>query len=406
VSLDEEELPEPLDTLDGGLPFILPFVLILALGLYAVWVDVAWRVTDGVAAPHVHITALAGVAVVLGGSMILLQLPTTLSAVAVARRRGFGWGQVLATLGRQPRWWLCFWYPRRLRRPGDVWDRLPPPFRRWRVSATLLAAALVPWLALTMYTEGRRLAQAPAYVQETVGTELTVAWIVLGLAALGASVTQIPCARMLRSRGYETYTLRRVARALLIGPTSDRTLWKKPELSRVLLPPAGTAAPEPQSPSEYLSAIGRAAEALTGGGRALGLEALALGRRLHAALLEVEREVARLAREADPAEAARLDARLAAVGGEEPRSDEERQMARLLAQQRDLLLRMQERLDEARGRRARAYEDLRELWRGLGQLASAAGPAQGTAAERLRERLARVDAPEPPPEQHTLTRAG
>jgi hypothetical protein len=394
VRLDDEELPEPLDTLDGGLAFILPFVAMLLLGMYAVWVDVAWITLEGRPHRHVHISALAGVAIVLGGSMILLQIPTTLSAAALARRRGFGWGQILATMGRQPRWWLCLWYPRRLRRPGDVWDRLPRPFRRSRVTATLLLLALLPWLALTMYTEGRRVAQAPPFVQETVGTELTVAWVVLGLAALGAALSQIPCALMLRRRGYETYTLRRVARALLIGPTADRGLWKKPELSRVLEPPAGEAAALPQTPSELVSAIARAADTLGGGRRELGPEALALGRRLHAELQGLEREIARLARESDPAEAARLDARLTTLGADEQaRSDEELQMKRLLGEQRDLLHRLQQRLHEARDRQERCREGLREVWRGLQELASAPASDEAALAARLRERWASLEAP-------------
>jgi len=184
ISLDDDELPEPLEALDGGLAFILPFVFFLLLGIYAVWVDLTWHAEGG--APlhrHVHISALAGLAMVLGGSMALLQIPTTLSAIGLARRRGFGWGQVLATIGRQPRWWLCLWYPRRLRRPGDVWDRLPRPFRTWRVLATVLAATLLPWLAVTMYAEGRRLSQARPYVQETLALELTACWILVGVAA-------------------------------------------------------------------------------------------------------------------------------------------------------------------------------------------------------------------------------
>jgi hypothetical protein len=36
----------------------------------------------------------------------------------------------------QPRWWR-FWYPKRFRRRGDVWDRFPPRVRRMRIQMTV-----------------------------------------------------------------------------------------------------------------------------------------------------------------------------------------------------------------------------------------------------------------------------
>ena len=234
VNLDEDELPEPLEGIDGRGAFTLPFLLLGAFGLWGLWCHSGSMEHGRAWWFEIPTDRASGVFFIVGLAVTTFQIPTLLNAFRLARRRGFTAGQFATAVMRQPRWWLCFWYPRRLRRAGDVWDRLPRPFRTWRVLATVLALTLIPWVALTMYVQGPRVAQAHPYVQQTLAAELTACWILVGVAALAAGISQIPCARMLRSRGYDTYTLRRVAHALLIGPTSDRALWKRPELSRLL----------------------------------------------------------------------------------------------------------------------------------------------------------------------------
>jgi hypothetical protein len=405
VSLEEDELPEPLDGLDGRAAFTLPFLLLGAFGLWGLWCHGTW-VGEGSQRRFLPPTDRAsGVFFIVGLAIILFQIPTVLNACRVARRRGFTAGQVATALFRQPRWWLCFWYPRRFRRPGDVWDRLPRPFRTWRVLATVLALTLVPWMALTLYAQGTQVQYATPYVQQTLALELTACWILVGVAALAASVSLIPCARMLRSRGYETYTLRRLANALMVGPTSDRTLWRRTELSRVLLPARPAGAAEPRTAAEYMSAISRAAGRLAGARRELGLEAVELGRKLHEEVQVLAREIVRLQREADPDEVARLEARLARAESEPGQGDDERQMRQLLRDQRDVFLRLRGRLEERDAWRDQRLQALREVWRAVAQLELATSAEEAELIARLRAQWERLLAPVPAPADATVTRA-
>jgi hypothetical protein len=149
TSLEADQLPEPLDTLDGTGPFLLPFVLLfLALAVVA---DFARFVQprgmeEGLRPGTLHILFMA----LLAGFM-LMQLPIMWSAVRVARARGFTWRQIRGAALRQPEWWVCFWYPRSFRRPGDVWDRLPSPIRSWRIIVTALVADLMACFALGVF---------------------------------------------------------------------------------------------------------------------------------------------------------------------------------------------------------------------------------------------------------------
>jgi hypothetical protein len=58
-------------------------------------------------------------------------------AALALRHQGSGIRAIYQTALRQPRAWK-FWYPRRFRRPGDVWDRLPARMRRVRLHFALV----------------------------------------------------------------------------------------------------------------------------------------------------------------------------------------------------------------------------------------------------------------------------
>jgi hypothetical protein len=73
---------------------------------------------------------LAGALGMLAGAtapfMMLVVVATTL-----LKREGLDVGTIARKALQQPRWWRG-WYPRSLRRRGDVFDRLPPQVRRFR----------------------------------------------------------------------------------------------------------------------------------------------------------------------------------------------------------------------------------------------------------------------------------
>ena len=84
------------------------------------------------------------------GTFIGMAIPLTVfsaGAFVVAKRLKFTTRSIGRLALLQPRWWRA-WYPRRFRRRGDVWDRLPPRIRQLRIQMTvgfcLLVGIVVP----------------------------------------------------------------------------------------------------------------------------------------------------------------------------------------------------------------------------------------------------------------------
>jgi hypothetical protein len=288
TSLEADQLPEPLDTLDGTGPFLLPFVLLfLALAVVA---DFARFVQprgmeEGLRPGTLHILFMA----LLAGFM-LMQLPIMWSAVRVARARGFTWRQIRGAALRQPEWWVCFWYPRSFRRPGDVWDRLPSPIRSWRIIVTALVADLMACFALGVFMTsatsmaifgwmethgGPRADDVMSHAVDVLKDTMILAFV-LGLAL---TVTAAFGAWFMRGQGFDTYTLRRVSRTLVMGCTSQRGPWKKPEVAQVLLPaPSAQRRLEPRTAGEALAALAAAVRRLPTEARGRGRRAGGRGR--------------------------------------------------------------------------------------------------------------------------------
>jgi predicted Ser/Thr protein kinase len=373
--LDDEELPEPLDGLDGRAAMLLPFAILLldcvlfaflpvALGDVSLSGALGWRTTGpGAFNPFFSLGAVRASALVsvLAAGFLVYQLPWLASAARLARQRGFSSQQVVAAFLRQPAWWYLFWYPRRFRRAGDVWERLPGSVRRWRLSITLLAADAALIAPLAVYALAYRALwwesiDQGSLVAVLLFTLLSSAWWGFAWLLLVSLALLAWCARDVLALGLDAYQRRRLTSVLLTHPTSARAAWRRPELARLLSPaPAQPGTPtEPRLPSEFAEAIGHAADP----------GAASEARALVAELEALDAEIERLGREADPDEAARLRQRLQALGPEAPsEGDERRQMRRLLTEQAGLLAKVAERLEQARSRRAERSEELRDLWR-------------------------------------------
>jgi hypothetical protein len=349
TGLDEEQLPEPLDGLDGVAPRTLPIALL--------WLLSAWHLRVASDAGQQPNTVAILLAIVLG-AVLIYQIPWLSSAVRLARRRGFAWSMILGALLRQPPRWRPFWYPPRFRRPWDVWARLPRPFRVFRGGLTLLLATFLVLVPVTMRVMSQlELAQArqhavpplPPFVIEIAFALLALVATVVASLAFGA--------RHVLGLGYDTYTRRVVASALLSGPTAQRSLWRRAEVARALLPAAREheATPhEPSTPRDYATAIAKAR----------GAAAEAEAEALLAEIGRLDSELARLAADADPEEAARNRQRLDALGSESVEEGEERrQRRRLLREQLELAARVETRLKETQARRDDRLEALRSLWR-------------------------------------------
>jgi serine/threonine protein kinase len=107
---------------------------------------------------------LHSLARMLASGIISLLLMIVGASVALLRQ-GFNIGTIIRTAFRQPRGWR-FWYPKRLRRRGDVWDRLPARLRRVRLHFAILAVCTFGiYIPLVI---GLQLWRRPPAVQLTV----------------------------------------------------------------------------------------------------------------------------------------------------------------------------------------------------------------------------------------------
>ncbi len=286
-----------------------------------------------------------------------------LNAIQFAKSRGASGAEVLRAALWPPRSW-AFWYPRRWRRPGDVWPRLPAPVRRFKATGTVLAlwAPLLPcafsWIAAGLAGEAPILLKLPVVSIWMTGMVFLLLAILVQSALLKRWLLQVPG---LSARDRED---------LMREPTTKSGFWSRPEIARLLLPVEGSVLPgEPRDPRGLLAAISSAVQELTGPLREAGLDALGIAREMAAALEALEREKARLVRDADPAEFAHVKRKLEALGS--PGTDEpsdQRQMRELLEKQLGLLRSAAARLEEAGGREKELAGRLAAIWREVSEV--------------------------------------
>jgi predicted Ser/Thr protein kinase len=314
------------------------------------------------------------------GDLLLFVLVALLVPVGLALQiwnvlnKGFSLQRVLRVACWPPKWW-GLWWPRPVRRPSDVWDRLPRSVRLTRLMLTaffILAPAL-------KYAERRRRSAAGPPAGLTINGFHAAEYAFVAAVALFVAVSLW----RLRGRGIPTADLARV----LVGPTAAATFWSSPGVTALLEPrptrDLQSRFDTPLTPHELLRAISDAAERLAGAPRALGTDAVAAARQLFAGVELLDGEISMLARDADPAEVARLEQRLAA-GDDISEDPDEQQMRMLLRRQLELLSRLLARLESATTQRERLVTRLRELWGCVRALhtESADGDARG-AAERI-----------------------
>ena len=297
------------------------------------------------------------------------------TAVQARRQLGLSVSAILRYALLQPSWWPG-WYPRRLRRPGDLWDRLPPAIRMPR---QLLGAALVAWALVLIPLSVAKNSGGDYY--ERTGRQTAVG----ALADLPKAAFLMPlvllCLATIFGAVFATLWLRRRLGPLyefefdempVFGATWKRSSpWRRPAYQALLRPL--TEASSPRSDEELERAVVSMADALPPALADAAPAVRSAARSLRAGIARLDREIATLTRDADAQEAARLEAKLAALG---PPSDGEppdrRQMRELLAQQRSLFQDMAARLERTRSERARRAELLRALWTRIARLTPAA----------------------------------
>jgi len=166
-------------------------------------------------------TAARRVGVMIAGALTPLVLGTIGLAIRL-RISGIDAKSIVRKALLQPRWWRG-WYPASLRRPGDVWSRLPVEMRRFRAvrgaGKFYVFAVFMPLVAIS--TVGPR--RLPL-----VQSAIAAGWLV-AVAALWTE--RYRATRMVLDK---TGVTKLQASAILNTPTWRASAWRRPPASALL----------------------------------------------------------------------------------------------------------------------------------------------------------------------------
>ncbi|MFL5605156.1 MAG: serine/threonine-protein kinase, partial [Gemmatimonadaceae bacterium] len=189
-----------------------------------------------------------------------------------------------------PEWW-GMWWPRSLRRPSDLWARLPWPARAVRALLSAFIVALPTMILLrewVMATSG-----APRSEVRQAFERVEVALVLLTVAGLAAAF-----AWALQRRLSLPDTVR-----VLFGATTPARGWDAPTVARVLTPRTGIVySPAGDSPAEHALAISELAKLLPAVGADLRGTLATTAHDLLDAIQACDAEVARLSCDASAGE--------------------------------------------------------------------------------------------------------
>ncbi|MGE0455877.1 MAG: protein kinase [Vicinamibacteria bacterium] len=294
-------------------------------------------------------------------------------------REGVSLLETQRVVWREPSWWPL-WYPRSLRRRGNVWDRLPARVRLARAWPMLIfgyAFVLTMGLNVLWTSVSWRLFPATFHLGMLAFEVLGI-----GLPLVIWPALMSRARREVEHQGLDPADARRVAFTM---PPSRPSFWTRPHIAAILAPvPAAQAAARPDSPYDQLQSVLRNAEGLSGPLRTLGAQAAAAARQLLVSIEHADREIAELARSLDPGEEERLAARLAALGGASTGAD----VRPLLEKQLALVRELSSRIEEGRTERSRRVEMLKTLALHLASLRARAAEAPAEVpplSERVRQ---------------------
>jgi len=243
-----------------------------------------------------------------------------------------------------PEWW-GMWWPEPLRRPHDVWSRLPWPAKAIRIIMSVFCIVL-PTLVLIHERDRIKL------------TVVGVAAAALAAALIWARRRSLDCGDAMR---------------LLFGGTSPSLGWSEPAMTHMLAPMHDRVRPpDASSAADHRRAIAELAALLPERFAALRADAPLLAHRLLVALDDCALESASLARDASAAELDRLTAQLGGLEGEPgPPGKERDELIALVRRQLELVRGMRIRAELVAQRRAKLLGLMRGLW---AQVRTAAAP--------------------------------
>jgi hypothetical protein len=330
--IEESQLPDALHAAEGrGLP-----------ALAIAWV---WMLFLSVA-PGVGLLALP----MMTGVFLFLYL----FVIKRLRREGFSLDQSQSVIWREPAWWL-WWYPRALRRRGNVWERLPATVRslRWSVHAFVAYSFVLFTLIIGSVSDLEHVAVF-LVSRRRYPISFTVHMAVLAAIAVALVFTAARARRDLKRKGLAAADIDRV---MISMPPSRVSFWARPHIAAILAPTRQETTNRSESPHDHMQSILRHADELSGPLRPLGAQAAVAARQLVASIDLADREIADLTRNIEPGEEERLVDKIEVLGI----GDESAPMRTLLEKQLELIRALSARIEEAKDRRNRRVEMLRAL---------------------------------------------
>lgn len=320
---------------------------------------------------HLGLGIAAGVLYIWDGDPEWLSLAATMPAISfpvvlghhviAGRKQGYAWRRIVKLFFCAPERWGS-WWPKALRRPGNVWERLPRDVRGFRVgitaSAALFSGSVVPGFALLVLLG----ITGQTFRMETLANAL-LPWGLVPLAlAMGVSFTAIGWTLVWKKRfGISAAQ----ANKLLTEPVVS-AFWKRPDIAPLLRDPTPILPTAPHTPAELAQAIGDTVAQLPPQLREAVGDAGRLAREAARYASQIHRELAELAQELDPVERQKLEQRL--VGLTSSPDGGRTQLRELVGVQ----IRMLDDLEKRRLVLAEAYErierGLRQIWHQLSGL--------------------------------------
>jgi len=275
-----------------------------------------------------------------------------------------------------PEWW-SMWWPSALRRPNDIWSRLPRVSRLIRVLISISAPAL---LVLVLVRER---------VLDSIGPEYSGAYSIVEWGLL------ISCAVAMgagfiwtRAKGL---TPDQSAR-LLLGPSLISSGWNEIAVSSLLTPvKQDEGVKEPVLASELVRAIRQRIHALPEEHTDILRRASEAADCILRSIETADREISLLVRDAGPEASDRLGAQLAALDGVTAlQSAEQKELRDSVQHQLEIVRRMQDRQNSLATARLEQLDLLRSLWRLLQALGNSE-PSQSIAVRHIEDLCSSVE---------------
>jgi tRNA A-37 threonylcarbamoyl transferase component Bud32 len=313
------------------LPSFGPYALIWA----AVWTTIAFRGERGL--DDRVLLLLIAVAVPFGFLVHIWNVG----------RPDLGWSGIGRVAFWPPDWW-GMWWPRGLRRPTDLWKRLPWQARAVRSGLSVFMIVLPVMILLRPEIERAGGAAARA----RFGDVQTL--LIIGAAA--TIVFGLVWAYRLRLSWSDTARL-------LVGATTPSSGWSSPDIAPMLAPVKGrTRGPLRDTAAEHRRAIMDALPTLPAAASAVTQQLSSAVRRLHDEIDAYDAEIAALERDAGPAEVERLSTRLAALNADPSSTPARRELVDLVRRELEVVRELRVACEIVSQRRAHLYAVMRGLW--------------------------------------------